>query len=699
MPAKRTAAGYERERERSAKTQAEKSRAGRDIADDFPVIVDPDRRARARESLELFCRTYFPEVFSLAWSNDHRRAIERIEQAVKHGGLFAYAMPRGSGKTSLAEAAVLWATLYGRRQYPFVIGSDQDAAADILESVKSEIENNDLLLDDFPEACYPIRRLEGIAHRANGQLCNGERTHIGWTADVVVLPTIPQSASSAAVIQVKGITGGIRGKKFKRPDGRSVRPDLVIIDDPQTDESAKSPSQCAERVRILSGAVLGLAGPGKKIAGVMPCTVISPGDMADVLLDREKHPEWQGERTKLVYSFPDSLDLWEQYRKVRADGLRAGDGGLAGTEFYRANREAMDRGSAVAWPVRHNHDELSAIQHAMNLRHDLGDAAFFAEYQNDPIPADEGDNEALTPTAIAEKAVGLDRGVVPLPCTRLTAFVDVQKEALFWAVCAWEDDFTGAVVDYGAYPDQRRDYFQLRDARKTLGQLVKGAGMEAAIRRGLDDVAALLLSRRWRREDGHELSVDRCLTDANWGDSRDTVYKWARETPHAAIVTPSHGKYVGAASNPFGEYRAKPGDRVGTNWRMPASKGRGTTRYALYDTNFWKSFLHTRLAVPVGGTGGLTLFGDAEDHRLMADHLTAEVGIRTEGRGRSITEWKIKPSRPDNHWFDCLAGCCVAAAVQGVSLAETAAAPVKRIERIKLSELQKNRRVLRPNRR
>ena len=92
--------------------------------------------------------------------------------------------------------------------------------------------------------------------------------------------------------------------KFKRPDGKTVRPSLVVLDDPQTDESARSLSQCANREAILAGAVLGLGGPGKKISGIMPCTVIRPGDMADNILDRDKHPEWNGERTRMVYSFP-----------------------------------------------------------------------------------------------------------------------------------------------------------------------------------------------------------------------------------------------------------------------------------------------------------------------------------------------------------------------------------------------------------
>ena len=108
--------------------------------------------------------------------------------------------------------------------------------------------------------------------------------------------------------------------KYKRADGRAVRPTLVVLDDPQTDESARSLSQCATREGILAGAVLGLSGPGKKISGIMPCTVIRPGDMADNILDRDKHPEWNGERTRRVYAFPKNETLWGKYAQIRAEG-------------------------------------------------------------------------------------------------------------------------------------------------------------------------------------------------------------------------------------------------------------------------------------------------------------------------------------------------------------------------------------------
>jgi len=44
------------------------------------------------------------------------------------------------------------------------------------------------------------------------------------------------------------------------------------------------------------------------------------------------------------------------------------------------------------------------------------------------------------------------------------------------------------------------------------------------------------------------------------------------------------------------EGKRKPGERVGLNWRVPPLTGRREVRHVRYDTNFWKSFTHARLA-------------------------------------------------------------------------------------------------------
>jgi hypothetical protein len=193
-------------------------------------VVAPARKTRAAGDFRFFCDSYFPLTFHLPWSQDHLQVIAKIEQAVLRGGLFAMAMPRGSGKSTISECACIWAVLYGHREFVCLIGSDEGHAMDRLDAIKMELDGNDLLLEDFPEVVYPIQCLDGIANRCNGQLYKGERTHIGWTAREIVLPTIPGSKASGAIIKVAGITGRIRGMKYRRADGKTVRPTLVVLD-------------------------------------------------------------------------------------------------------------------------------------------------------------------------------------------------------------------------------------------------------------------------------------------------------------------------------------------------------------------------------------------------------------------------------------------------------------------------------------
>ena len=688
------ARSYEERRNAERDRQAEQSLAGRDIGP-LPEVVNPDRKAACERNFQLFCESYFPETYSLAWSPDHLKVIEKIETAVLRGGLFALALPRGSGKTTITESAALWSMLYGHREFVVLIGATESAALELLDSLKTELEVNERLAEDFPEVCYPVAQLEGIANRCAGQLYKGERTRITWTSNEIVLPTVEGSRASGIIVRVAGITGRIRGMKFKRSDGRSVRPSLVVIDDPQTSESAGSLEQTRKRVRVLAGDILGLAGPGQKISGIMPCTIIRPGDMADIILNRNTHPDWNGEKTRMVYRFPTNMKLWEEYAEIRAEALRTEGNFQKATEFYLANREAMDAGAEVSWEARFNHDEVSALQHAMNLKFQ-DEAAFQSEYQNDPLPDDTADDSLLSVDEICAKINGLARRRVPLKCDRLTMFVDVQKALLFYVVIAWAEDFTGAVIDYGSWPDQHRHEYSLADANPSIQTLFPKAGFEGALYAALSALTDECLGREWEREDGAVLKIERALVDANWGQSTDVVYQFCRQSSHAGVILPSHGRYVGASSKPMTEYRKQQGDRLGFNWMIPNVAGKRAIRHVIYDTNYWKSFIHARLAVPVGDKGSLTLYGRIpEAHQLFAEHLTAEYRVKTQGRGRTVDEWKLKPQSHDNHFLDCVAGCAVCGSMLGASLPETLPAKLDRKPMIRLSD--KHRGGIPPN--
>ena len=71
--------------------------------------------------------------------------------------------------------------------------------------------------------------------------------------------------------------------------------------------------------------------------------------------------------------------------------------------FILKNREAMDEGAKVGWEQRFNHDEISALQHAMNLKFQ-DESAFAAEYQNEPLMDNIGDESTLSCDEIVQKA-------------------------------------------------------------------------------------------------------------------------------------------------------------------------------------------------------------------------------------------------------------------------------------------------------
>jgi len=690
---------YEQHKAGAAKRAAEMSTAGRDIGE-MPAVGNWSRRTKATKALRKFCDTYGAKAFDRKWSDDHLRVLDRLQTAVTDGGQFALAMPRGSGKTTMVAWATIWALLTGRRRMVVIVGADAKAAGDMLGVITDELEHNDKLLEDWPEACYPMRRLEGIHQRAGGQLCLGQRTQIGLTADELVLPTVPRDAvakpaqmkSGGSVVKCVGITGRIRGMQARLGDGSIVRPSLVLIDDPQTDESAKSPSQCDYRERIITGTILGMAGPGEKMAALATVTVIRPDDLADRLLTPEKHPDWTSERTKLVYDWGTGEALWREYGEIRRDPER---GAAAADAFYLENRKAMDDGVRVGWPSRFVPGEASAIQHAWNLRIDRGEAAFAAEFMNEPEPESRTGAVSIDPDEVLERGVRVPRGTVPSEATVLTAGVDVQGACLYWCVVAWTDDARGWVVDYGTTPDQPSGRLGLGEVSRTLEDLAPGANDEARITAGIEATFARLCNADWPMEGGASVRVDRLLIDAGWmTEAVRSACKRSR-----APVMPAKGRTIGAkSSSGLNERKRQPGDRVGLHWRSGNPLRFGTTvREVLIDVNYWKTWLSARFKASVGSPGSIVLCGDSpadlRRHEQFGSQLAAEEAVTVEARGRRVEEWVLRRPGLDNHLLDCMVLASVAANMQGVTIGEVAASQASRVtRRLSLSEIQARRR-------
>lgn len=661
----------------------------------LPPVKNKARRARGKGSLLEFCRAYFPGRFKLAFSAGHLTAIERLQTITDSGGLFALAMPRGSGKTTLAEVAVLRAVLYGLRRFVVLVCATAPLARRRLKAIMRELEANEKLLADFPEACFPIKALGRIHNRASGQTLDGAPTRMELTAESVVLPTVPKAASSGAVLQVCGMEGAIRGLNVAGPTGEMLRPDMVLIDDAQTRESARSLSQTMERESIVSSDILGLAGPDTTIAAAMLCTVIYPGDLSDRFLDHELHPEWQGVRTRMLDAMPSNMDLWDRYAEVLRESLRSGDQGKRANQFYVENREALEAGAVVTWPQRKKPNEVSGLQSAMNeyIRDRRG---FLAEYQNSP-ERDSGPAgcKELVPAQVIDRVNGVPRFEPPPEASTLTAFFDCGGELHWYAVCAWSAGFGGAVIDYGSYPRQTRRVFHSAEPRPGLSDLFPGMSESERVFAGLNALASEVLSREYvRAANGQRMRVERCLVDA--GYQSQAVYQWCRATSFAGIVMPSKGIGRSATSRGVSEWKPRPGERTGHHWRLTMSEsGRG--QMAQFDPDAWKTFLFERLTQPLGGSGALTFYGrDKYEHELLAEHLSAEQSEPITLRGATFDKWSQRPHRPDNHLLDCVVGCAVAASVQGLTFDSGAAsgAPLAQVQprkRISLGEIQRRK--------
>jgi hypothetical protein len=552
-----------------------------------------------------------------------------------------------------------------------IIGASERHAEKALSRLKSELEHSPLLLEDFPKTVYPLARLESQSRRCVGQLMEGVRTEVVWQRKELILPTAgpPDNEASGGIVAVAGITGAIRGLSHVDASGRTIRPSLVLADDPQDRESSRSVVQTDERMQILTGDLMGLAGPGGAMTCIVPCTVINRGDLADQLLDHDRHPEFNGIKYKMVYEWPTRMDLWGEFLSLQKSDP------VAAREYYRARRAEMDLGARLGWESRFGPGELSALHHAFALRAKLGEHSFEAEMQNEPVvPAQE--LAKLDPVLIARRTNGVPRFVAPGDTELITAMIDVGQEVLWFMVCGWAEDFSCAVLDYGGFPEQPTRAFLARNASPSLGMIYPG-GVSASVYSGLRALLDRLLAREWRRTDGATLRLARILVDRGW--ENETVVRCIGHHPGRDMITPAKGEGFGPQRLPIAEYHKRPGEKLGPGWVLNAADRTTRLRYLRFDSHIIKNTVADMLVRPMGERGGITLYGDSPlEHELLAHHLCSETPVATTAMGRTVNCWTRLPNK-ENHLLDTLCGCVTAASLEGFSpLNALAGKPVER---------------------
>ena len=662
----------ERDSEAARKRQARSLFARITISE----CVNPARRLRCLADPELFLKTYMPKKFRQPFGTVHSRIIQTIHDRASTGGKKAVAAPRGRGKSTIVKGMLVYATARELVRFIVPICATTNLAGRIYRDYRNEWGNNDLLLEDFPEICAPVRHLEGAPQRAARQHIDGHLTHINWSStDFLRLPRVPGDANDFLKSQGREWSpfGGVKmafaglDAAFRGMNIDDDRPDCLIIDDPETRESAKSLQQIEDRIEIIEKDIEGLEGQDKPLAMVMVTTLQNTYCVSAQFTDPEQKPAWEGERYGWIQTWPDRLDLWDEYIARRRKAQRDGDRhGMAAVEFYLANREAMHAGVVM---LADNFKEItlkdgrqvvhSAIQEAYNKIADTNLSAFKAEYQNDPDPEEQAETSMLTPGRVAGQLSGLQQGEVP--DARVFSFVgiDIGKYKSHWVKLSCTRDLVSWVTDYGVVETHGLSKFSSEQA-------IELAILESLKQFADGDVFA----------DAQPLLV---LVDS--GDFTESIYEFCNQM--GAPFYPSKGWSMDRFR------QKKQTDDYEPFLQSYAHKTADSKRRELWlynvNTEFWKKwgqdrFLvdafmdHTRLA------GSVALFdpphADMKFHLQFARHMVSESEQLVPVDGKVNKRQWIVHDKNNNHWLDAYALACAAAGCTGLRLVNPEPPPI-----------------------
>jgi hypothetical protein len=191
----------------------------------------------------------------------------------------AWVAPRGSGKSTWFFLLLsLWALAHEHRKFIAAFADSGPQAEQHLMSFKQEIDNNVLLRADYPDLVRPSTRPSGV--------------------NVSDMKSLYVAASGIAFL-AKGIDSSTLGAKVGKQ-----RPDLILFDDIEPDESNYSLYQKKKRLGTVLNAVLPMN--LNAVVVFVGTTTMQGSIMHDIVrqVDEAEPPEWVKEENVDVHYYP-----------------------------------------------------------------------------------------------------------------------------------------------------------------------------------------------------------------------------------------------------------------------------------------------------------------------------------------------------------------------------------------------------------
>jgi hypothetical protein len=633
-------------------------------------VKDPARRAKCKYDFRAFLTTYChgalltPQGRFLGFAPYQEDMIQAFQSVILEGGKKARAVRRGGFKSTIARLAAIWAKLYGHRTFIVLVGATDDKSEEHRDNFMQALKSLRTIHEDFPEVPVLLMKhsnpKKGL--RLNGQLltCSAKDSR-----GCILFPNIPGEESSGGRVAPYSLAStDISGLAFVDDVGRTIRPDLLLFDDVQTPQSAKSFMLTGKRENTITTTFMGLAALGTTMACIMVCTVREANDLTVRFCDRKLHPDWDGKMFPVLLHEPTDKQNWAIYGQKLREGATPQEGLELASAHYRDHRDAMDAGGVVAWEKDKEDGYISALQWCMTIA--ILQPEFFRCELQQKGAAPKGDVTQLDAEQLVKRLSFVDRGVVPSPASYLTGFVDSSDHVLWWMVCAWTKDFGGWIVDYGTWPDQGRSQFYKSDLQRMLEHELPGASWEEAFVHAHNKLDEYILGRTWHLQDGTTRDLDLLLKDWSDGGQKPRVESQVLASKFRSRIRPSKGFAPKPGKKRVHDYGDSHRDRnTKSDW---VERRTENPMHVQFDANAWKNHVCRRLRTVPGSPSALMLPGGNEhDLTLLAEHLTAERAIAVEYDGSAGIVFEQTPDR-DNDWFDCLVGNAVAASILGCSI-------------------------------
>lgn len=612
--------------------------------------VNWERRNEASKSLVSFIQTYFIGLMIDDQPSPlFIEALQEMEQALGQSRPYNIELPRGTGKTSAVEMAVVYLLATGKRKFCVIVSQNARAAGSILKDIcRPIIEKGTEFAQDFPEVCLPFQICDGAYRRR--QLYRGVPTEIQKNSTVVQLARLVkddhnETPTSGSVVTVRGITSGVRGLKVGK-----LRPDTVILDDLQTSETASNPEQVDKLMSIINKDIMNLSSKGK-LAVLMTSTPLCPEDLCDRI---ENDNSWKTTKHPAVLQWPDDMrtkpldGLWAQYFKMFDSELAEDldhDGSLA---FYKSNREAMDKGAVLFVPDRFKPEDghISGLQAMLEKKHLIGEAAFSAEMQMRPKKFRFAVD--VTPKCVLQKISSVNSLEVPDGYIFVAGAIDLNTSYAATALLiAFKPDTTSHVLWHETFD-------------MNIDQKLPDIAYNAAVHEKLLSICQQLKSLN--------VKIDGLAIDAG-GRNWDAVCNFCKVASRS-ISLPMCA-FAGRSANVFNPFvrsrlREASNKTVLCGDALEHLKAGAGHKYTFFDADYYKETAQKALLSPLGAAGSCSLYrGDSEEHRDFAIQVCNEKLISVQHRaGKDIYTWK---SFEPHDYCDCIAMCYAVAGSQGIS--------------------------------